>query len=250
MENTLVIVEWLERYEVNSNGREPKPGDELRAGKLQFVRLKVYGHTQSTGFRRLKSVAGDRTMEVFGYFCKFLEIAANQKREQRGNLLNEKNQSATIEDLAFILDVPVEQVENAVSVLSNEKVGWITYNNSTQLNSIQHNTRVANFSEISEISEISEPRGNQRNQRTSLNSAKSAKFSKPTPEEVEAYGTTIGFAIDGHEFVDFYESKGWVIGKTKMKDWKAAVRTWKSRREKDGTGKVSGSNQPTEQFIR
>lgn len=76
------------------------------------------------------------------------------------------------------------------------------------------------------------------------------KFSKPTPEEVEAYGTTIGFAIDGHEFVDFYESKGWVVGKSRMKDWQAAVRTWKRRDEKDGVGKVSRSNQPAEQFIR
>lgn len=88
------IAEWLERYEVSSKGREPKPDDELRAGSLQFIRLKVYGHTQSTGYRRLKSVSGDRTMEVFGYFCKFLEIAGNQKRGQRGVLLNEKNQPA------------------------------------------------------------------------------------------------------------------------------------------------------------
>ncbi|MBA7690629.1 hypothetical protein ES703_99160 [subsurface metagenome] len=135
------IVEWLERYEVSSRGREPKPGDDLRAGPLQFVRLKVYGHTQSTGYRRLKSVAGKRTMEVFGFFCKFLEIAANQKSEQRGILLNEKNKPATIEDLAFILDVPVKQVENAVKVLSDEKVGWLT-NNTNQYNSIQHNTSI------------------------------------------------------------------------------------------------------------
>jgi len=231
------IVEWLERYDVSINGREPKPGDDLRAGPLNFVRLKVYGHTQSTGFRRLKSVAGKRTMEVFGYFCKFLEIAANQKRGQRGILLNEKNMPATPEDLAFILDVPLEQVENAIRVLSDEKVGWINCKNSTQLNSTQHNTRVANFSEISENSEISEPRGNPRNSGKPKD-VSVKKFTKPTPEEVEAYGKSIGFAINGHEFIDFYESKGWVIGKSKMKDWKASVRTWKSRKEKGGTDKT------------
>jgi hypothetical protein len=32
--------------------------------------------------------------------------------------------------------------------------------------------------------------------------------------------------IDAEAFIDFYESKGWFIGKNKMKDWKAAVRTW------------------------
>lgn len=136
------IVEWLERYEVSSKGREAKPGDELKSSPLQFVRLKVYGHTQSTGFRRLKSVAGKRTMEVFGFFCKFLEIAGNQKSEQRGILLNEKNRSATVEDLAFILDVPVKQVENAVRVLSDEKVGWIIYNNITKPNVTKPNIRL------------------------------------------------------------------------------------------------------------
>ena len=37
---------------------------------------------------------------------------------------------------------------------------------------------------------------------------------------------TFGNGIDAQAFVDFYASKGWMIGKNKMKDWKAAVRTW------------------------
>lgn len=149
MTKAIEINEWAERYEVSSKGREPKPGDELRAGPLQFIRLRVYGHTQSTGYRRLKSIAGKRTMEVFGFFCKFLEISGNQKRGQRGFLLNEKDQPANAEDLAFILDVPVEQVENAIKVLSDKKVGWLKNNNTTQHNTIQHNTSVRKIPGIS-----------------------------------------------------------------------------------------------------
>ena len=52
-------------------------------------------------------------------------------------------------------------------------------------------------------------------------------FRKPTPAEVAAYGRQIGFEIDGEKFVDYYASKGWVVGKSPMKDWRAAVRTWK-----------------------
>ena len=55
------------------------------------------------------------------------------------------------------------------------------------------------------------------------------KFQKPTPDEVTAYGLTIDYPIDGNAFFDFYESKGWKIGNGPMKDWKAAVRTWKKR---------------------
>lgn len=51
-------------------------------------------------------------------------------------------------------------------------------------------------------------------------------FIPPTPEEVNAYCKKRNNGIDGTEFVDFYTSKGWMVGKNKMKDWQAAVRTW------------------------
>lgn len=55
------------------------------------------------------------------------------------------------------------------------------------------------------------------------------KFVQPTPEEVTEYATSIGFALDGHEFCDHYIGNGWMVGKTHMKDWQATVRTWKHR---------------------
>lgn len=54
----------------------------------------------------------------------------------------------------------------------------------------------------------------------------SNRFKKPTPKEVEDYALSRGFPLDGEEFCDFYASKGWVVGKSPMKDWRAAVRTW------------------------
>ena len=62
-----------------------------------------------------------------------------------------------------------------------------------------------------------------------------APFVKPTPDEVDAYVTKAYpdaiNKITGDAFVAFYESKGWVVGKTPMKSWKAAVYTWIARRE-------------------
>lgn len=52
-------------------------------------------------------------------------------------------------------------------------------------------------------------------------------FIRPKAEEVTAYATELGFTLDGNHFVDHYEARGWLIGKNPMKDWKAAVRTWK-----------------------
>ena len=52
------------------------------------------------------------------------------------------------------------------------------------------------------------------------------RFVKPTVEEVAAYCLERKNGIDAQRFLDHYESKGWVVGKTPMKDWKAAIRTW------------------------
>jgi hypothetical protein len=54
------------------------------------------------------------------------------------------------------------------------------------------------------------------------------RFTPPTAEEVSEYAKSIDFQdFDPQQFVDFYASKGWMIGKSPMKDWQAAVRTWK-----------------------
>ena len=52
------------------------------------------------------------------------------------------------------------------------------------------------------------------------------RFSPPSVEDVEAYCFEKNYSVDAQHFVDYYASKGWVVGKTPMKDWKAAVRTW------------------------
>ena len=55
---------------------------------------------------------------------------------------------------------------------------------------------------------------------------KTTRFVKPTVEEIEAYCKERNNGINAQYFFDSYEGKGWLIGKTPMKDWKAAVRTW------------------------
>jgi|GEM_PF-2659648 hypothetical protein len=56
--------------------------------------------------------------------------------------------------------------------------------------------------------------------------ARSKKFQKPTIEQIKAYCQEANKNIDAEAFFDFYEAKGWVVGRAPMKDWKAAVRNW------------------------
>lgn len=60
---------------------------------------------------------------------------------------------------------------------------------------------------------------------------KPTRFTPPTVDEVGSYCKERNNSINPQRFVDFYESKGWVVGTSKMKSWKAAVRSWEARQQ-------------------
>ena len=57
----------------------------------------------------------------------------------------------------------------------------------------------------------------------------SIHFQKPSIDAIREYCSSRGNNVDAEQFFNFYESKGWVVGKSPMKDWKAAIRTWEKR---------------------
>lgn len=63
------------------------------------------------------------------------------------------------------------------------------------------------------------------------------RFTPPTLEEVAAYCRERGNKIDPQHFVNYYTSNGWMVGKNKMKDWRAAVRNWETRDKERNNGK-------------
>jgi uncharacterized protein YdaU (DUF1376 family) len=63
------------------------------------------------------------------------------------------------------------------------------------------------------------------------------KFKKPSLEEITAYCQERKNQVNPQQFLDHYESNGWLVGKNKMKDWKAAVRTWEKNDFKQGGSK-------------
>ena len=75
-----------------------------------------------------------------------------------------------------------------------------------------------------------------------------SRFTPPTQEEVFEYMQERDFAHrkESEAFVNFYESKGWLVGKSKMKDWKAAVRNWISRSNLPKTKQVQPNLPPAD----
>lgn len=68
---------------------------------------------------------------------------------------------------------------------------------------------------------------------------KSSRFIPPTVEEVSEYCRERGNNVDAQCFVDFYSSKGWYVGKSKMRDWKASVRTWERKERSNSQGRTT-----------
>ena len=54
-------------------------------------------------------------------------------------------------------------------------------------------------------------------------------FRPPNLEQVEAYCQERGGIVDAQAFIDHYTSNGWMVGRARMKDWKAAVRNWERK---------------------
>ena len=85
---------------------------------------------------------------------------------------------------------------------------------------------------------------NQKSNTTSINnnitySNNKGRFKKPTVNEIADYCIERKNNIDAETFYDFYESKDWRVGKNKMKDWKASIRTWEKRQNKNNNGGMS-----------
>ena len=80
---------------------------------------------------------------------------------------------------------------------------------------------------------------------------KSTRFYPPTIEEIKNYCAKQNNNVDANKFFDFYESKGWMVGKNKMRDWKASVRKWENSENNkysnnNGNGKTAPTRRATE----
>jgi predicted phage replisome organizer len=76
------------------------------------------------------------------------------------------------------------------------------------------------------------------NKSVSQAKTRTTRFTPPTLDEVRSYCAERKNSVDAQRFVDYYTSNGWLVGKNKMKDWRAAVRTWE--RNNTSSSKASG----------
>jgi hypothetical protein len=124
--NAYRITDWDSKYEV---GPEGKPANEqtkrYRKSSLPFVRLKIFSESNGMAYRKLLRAAGKDAPAVLGFFCMFLEIAANRDRAFRGWLLDEQQKPLSAEDLAFEFGCENQIIEKALAILTDERINWL-----------------------------------------------------------------------------------------------------------------------------
>lgn len=157
------------------------------------------------------------------------KLGGKQKAENLANQANAKDVKQNLANQAV-------NVNDNVSVNVNGNVNDILLEKETK----EYIGQNENFEEFDSL----ELEAEEKKEKSSAK--KETKFSPPTFEEVQEYCFERSNEIDAQNFIDFYESKGWVVGKSKMKNWKAAVRTW----EKNSINKNQNQNgQQQERFV-
>ncbi len=144
------------------------------------------------------------------------------------------------------LDANQKRYENGCKGEKYGKLGGAPKGNKNAKKQPQNNPKITpNVNDNDNVNEIIVVNNNSNNQ-TKKNNIKEKRFIKPAIEEIAAYCEERNNTVDAQRFYDFYESKGWKVGNTPMKDWKAAIRTWEGneRRRNQNTSKVCGDIPP------
>ena len=151
--------------------------------------------------------------------------AKNKQKQANGCFETSKNKQMVVLSASDSISTDYEDAEvNNIDKSTKNVDAKNIYPTSLHDNIIQVNNQ--DKKEKEEKKEIYKER---KEQREKVVVEKAPRFCPPTVDEVKAYCLEKNYTVDAESFCDFYESKGWFVGKNKMKSWQAAVRTWQRR---------------------
>ena len=122
-----------------------------------------------------------------------------------------------------------KQTSNKNSLISIVK--WNDY----QVNENQNETQMKSNCKATE-KQLKTNNNNKNIRNKEIKESIKKVFTKPTLQEITDYCVERNNNVDAERFYNFYESKDWYVGKNKMKDWKACIRTWEQRDKVDVPG--------------
>ena len=175
--------------------------------------------------RREKGVTYKRGQAVFG------------RREMALKLgISERNVRTALNHLKSTNEITIKATKRgSVATIVNYEKYQVTDTGSVQ-QSDQGNDRKVTNNRPTTDQQVTTNKNEKNDKNIKRGEGKSPappKFIIPSIEEIEAYCRERGNDVDAERFWNFYNSKGWYVGKNKMKSWKSAVITWEKRNGHD-----------------
>jgi len=127
----------------------------------------------------------------------------------------------------------IEQQKSRLITIITVKFGLNTAQQIEQQTLLKSEQQIEQQNEQHTIDNIIDNIEDNNKEKETKVSKKKSGFQKPTIEELSSYILEKGYHFDAERFHAYYESNGWMVGKNKMKDWKAACRTWESKRKEE-----------------
>ena len=170
-------------------------------------------------------------------FLHLLLKANHKDKKYRGQIVKRGSLLTGRELLSKETGMSVMQIRTSLTKLkATNEITIRTSSQGTEIQVVKYNS----YQVVTNEATNEQPTNNQR-VTTNKNVKKEKKvFIPPTFQEVSDYCLSRKNNVDAQRFVDFYTSKGWLVGKSKMKDWKAAVRNWERDNPKQQSVKVVG----------
>ena len=191
-------------------------------------------------FRKIQEWEWYKDNATFKVFLHLLLVANRKDEEWHGMTVKRGQRLTSRKHLAEETGLSVQQIRTALSHLQiTQEITMLTTKTYTLItvekyDDYQCEDKASNQESNPQIPHRATTNGEEENIRSIKENIKrksERNIIPPTLEMVRAYCLERNNNVDAEKFVDFYQSKNWFVGKNKMKDWQAAVRTWE---KKDG----------------
>jgi len=173
------------------------------------------------------------------HFFVHLLLSANHEQGtwrgiliQRGQLItgiNSLSESTGISAQSIRTCINRLKSTNEIQVQSTNKYSIITICNYDDYQYIENDTNKQTTSQLTNEQQTTNKQSTTNNNNNNLNNDKEInKFIKPEISEIIDYCKARKNTVDPNKFFNYYESNGWMVGRNKMKNWKAAIVTWET----------------------
>lgn len=160
------------------------------------------------------------TDEQIGIYIKLLCA-----QHQHGGLINKVTFNQIVKSHEIIKNKFVESEEGFYNErLMNEMIKRNNKSNNLSANALKRWNKQKECKSNAIASNLYMPIENENE--IYINKEKESKFKKPSLEEVKQYCAERNKGVDAERWFNYYEANGWLVGKNKMRNWKAAVHTW------------------------